>query len=307
MALALLAVPLAVGRRSIHAAEPVKPDEDPAPRLLELKDLPELDPIYTDPKMMERHLQKVDPRFNNSLATEMGLLKPTFEEWCDEFKDGSRVTDFDSFTYDGPVSNQTVYFNLGSFKTGSTSVQAAAKQLGFNGCKLGWESGGKAAFDGAAIAPYQKCPIATEESPCDDERRTDVDRLRNAPFRCQVLGDAPWPFAWPTVMRAFPKAKFILSRQKTCADWVYHVNGLWNGGYGRSSSATCWCGSAVHAPPRPAPPKPSLGTSPVDTATAHSSRMHILPRHHPSASAPRTITSAQVLGAEPQLLARSVR
>ena len=100
MALALLAVPLAVGRRSIHAAEPVKPDEDPAPRLLELKDLTELDPLYTDPKMMERHLQKVDPRFNNSLANEMGLLKPTFEEWCDEFKDGSRVTDFDSFTYD---------------------------------------------------------------------------------------------------------------------------------------------------------------------------------------------------------------
>jgi hypothetical protein len=41
-------------------------------------------------------------------------------------------------------------------------------------------------------------------------------------------------------MRAFPNAKFILSRQKTCKDWVYHVKGLWNAGSGQSTSSTCW-------------------------------------------------------------------
>jgi hypothetical protein len=237
--------PAAEAVKALTQATAADQEEDPASGL-QLKNLRGMlgkdstDVIYSDPREMEKHMRAVDPRLNASLVR--GNMKDPvgFKKWCEEeFKTGSRVTDYASFKYDGPTSNRSVVFNLGSYKTGSTSVDLAVKKMGMKSCKVGWngDSGSRAAFDGGNIRDYQKCAINTPDAKCLGRG---ADPVRNAQFACDVVGDAPWPFAWPTAMRAFPNAKFILSRQKTCKDWVYHVKGLWNAGSGQSTSSTCW-------------------------------------------------------------------
>jgi hypothetical protein len=237
--------PAAEAVKALTQATAADQEEDPASGL-QLKNLrgmlgkDSMDVIYSDPREMEKHMRAVDPRLNASLVR--GNMKDPvgFKKWCEEeFKTGSRVTDYASFKYDGPTSNRSVVFNLGSYKTGSTSVDLAVKKMGMKSCKVGWngDAGSRAAFDGGNIRDYQKCPINTPDAQCLGRG---ADPVRNAQFTCDVLGDAPWPFTWPTAMRAFPNAKFILSRQKTCKDWVYHVKGLWNAGSGQSTSSTCW-------------------------------------------------------------------
>jgi hypothetical protein len=237
--------PAAEAVKALTQATAADQEEDPASGL-QLKNLrgmlgkDSMDVIYSDPREMEKHMRAVDPRLNASLVR--GNMKDPvgFKKWCEEeFKTGSRVTDYASFKYDGPTSNRSVVFNLGSYKTGSTSVDLAVKKMGMKSCKVGWngDSGSRAAFDGGNIRDYQKCAINTPDAQCLGRG---ADPVRNAQFTCDVLGDAPWPFTWPTAMRAFPNAKFILSRQKTCKDWVYHVKGLWNAGSGQSTSSTCW-------------------------------------------------------------------
>jgi hypothetical protein len=237
--------PAAEAVKALTKASAQSGQEDPASGL-QLKNLrgmlgkDAMDAIYTDPREMEKHMRAVDPRLNASLVKGNTKDPAAFKKWCEEeFKTGSRVTDYSKFEYDGPTSNRSVVFNLGSYKTGSTSVDVAVKKLGMKSCKVGWNgaAGSKAAFDGNHIHEYQKCAVNTPDAKCPGR---EADPVRDAQFTCDVLGDAPWPFAWPTAMRAFPNAKFILSRQKTCKDWVYHVRGLWNAGSGQSTSATCW-------------------------------------------------------------------
>jgi hypothetical protein len=275
-------------------------EEDPASGL-QLKNLrgmlgkDAMDAIYSDPREMEKHMRAVDPRLNASLLRGNTKDPVAFKHWCEDFKTGSRVADYASFKYDGPTSNRSVVFNLGSYKTGSTSVDVAVKKLGMKSCKVGWNgaAGRKAAFDGGSITEYQKCPINTPEAQCPGR---DAYPVRDAQFACDVLGDAPWPFAWPTAMRAFPNAKFILSRQKTCKDWVYHVRGLWNAGSGQSTSSTCWCvlppaaarptfPSAHPTPPVSRPNHTSPPTRP-DPTTTHSRAGPDAPRPPPPPRAP---------------------
>jgi hypothetical protein len=237
--------PAAEAVKALTQATAADQEEDPASGL-QLKNLrgmlgkDSMDVIYSDPREMEKHMRAVDPRLNASLVRGNTKDPVGFKKWCEEeFKTGSRVTDYASFKYDGPTSNRSVVFNLGSYKTGSTSVDLAVKKMGMKSCKVGWngDAGSRAAFDGGNIRDYQKCAINTPDAQCPGRG---ADPVRNAQFTCDVLGDAPWPFTWPTAMRAFPNAKFILSRQKTCKDWVYHVKGLWNAGSGQSTSSTCW-------------------------------------------------------------------
>ena len=160
---------------------------------------------------------------------------------CKSLTYGSTLATWDKMEYQGPQDNTSIIFNIGSYKTGSTSADAAARQLGLKSCKIGWgEAGGNAgvAFSATGTLAYKACPVWDDSnSRCEHS----IDIFRGATHTCQMLGDAPWPFAWPTAMRAYPQAKFILSRQKTCADWVFHVQGLWNAGYGRGDQTTCWC------------------------------------------------------------------
>jgi len=237
--------PAAEAVKALTQATAADQEEDPASGL-QLKNLrgmlgkDSMDVIYSDPREMEKHMRAVDPRLNASLVKGNTKDPVGFKKWCEEeFKTGSRVTDYASFKYDGPTSNRSVVFNLGSYKTGSTSVDVAVKKMGMKSCKVGWngDAGSRAAFDGGNIRDYQKCAINTPDAQCPGRG---ADPVRNAQFACDVVGDAPWPFTWPTAMRAFPNAKFILSRQKTCKDWVYHVKGLWNAGSGQSTSSTCW-------------------------------------------------------------------
>ena len=185
-------------------------------------------------------------------------------------KYGSTMATWNQMAYKGPKKSEPTIFNLGSYKSGSTSVEAAARQMGLSSCKIGWGeagAGGHVAFSALGALAYQHCPVWDKANPhCGHH----IDVIRHASSRCQMLGDAPWPFAWPIAMRAYPHAKVILTRHKTCADWVYHVHarsaapsppplwcraswphaprlsctqvlGLWNAGYGRGALATCWC------------------------------------------------------------------
>jgi len=137
---------------------------------------------------------------------------------CDALREGTSVEDVDK-EYHHPVatSDREIVFNLGSYKTGSSSLNEALESLGFHACKTAWNDlGGQfASFDMVSIAAFKASPTSGD-SP-----------LHKAINRCTALGDAPWLFLFPTLMRAFPKAKFILTRQPSCEDWVYHVRGLW--------------------------------------------------------------------------------
>jgi len=136
---------------------------------------------------------------------------------CNALLEGTSVEDFDKEYQPVATSDREIVFNLGSYKTGSSSLNEALESLGFHACKTAWNDlGGQfASFDMASIADFKASPTSGD-SP-----------LHKAVNRCTALGDAPWLFLFPTLMRAFPKAKFILTRQPSCEDWVYHVRGLW--------------------------------------------------------------------------------
>ena len=73
-----------------------------------------------------------------------GKIDPKhFVEVCQQVVQGSRTHDFDSFEYNGPVSDREVVFNLGAYKTGSTSFDAAAtKHMAERSTRsLRWDSG----------------------------------------------------------------------------------------------------------------------------------------------------------------------
>ena len=143
---------------------------------------------------------------------------------CDALREGTSVEDVDKeYHHSVATSDREIVFNLGSYKTGSSSLNEALESLGFHACKTAWNDlGGQfASFDMVSIAAFKASPTSGD-SP-----------LHKAINRCTALGDAPWLFLFPTLMRAFPKAKFILTRQPSCEDWVYHVRGLWQ-----------WAGSA---------------------------------------------------------------
>ena len=290
--------PAAEAVKALTQATAADQEEDPASGL-QLKNLrgmlgkDSMDVIYSDPREMEKHMRAVDPRLNASLVRGNTKDPVGFKKWCEEeFKTGSRVTDYASFKYDGPTSNRSVVFNLGSYKTGSTSVDLAVKKMGMKSCKVGWngDAGSRAAFDGGNIRDYQKCPINTPDAQCLGRG---ADPVRNAQFTCDVLGDAPWPFTWPTAMRAFPNAKFILSRQKTCKDWVYHVKGLWNAGSGQSTSSTCWCVFPCAARPTPRPPPPP------HPPPASTPRPMAPPHTHPTPSPPFPAPTSHHPGPDP--------
>merc|ERR1719331_3214917 len=112
--------------------------------------------------------------------------------------------------YKGPQANISAIFNIGSYKTGSTSVDAAARQLGFKSCKIGWGRGvhdpsvaPRLAYSATATLAYTACPVWDAANPMCDAH-DDAGLFRRASQTCQMLGDAPWPFAWPTAMRAYP-------------------------------------------------------------------------------------------------------
>jgi hypothetical protein len=224
-----LVVPAVLARRPLDdpaAALDPSDSNDHRP----LTKLKELEPIFSDPTEIERLINE----------TKELQQKPFPASSCEYLKGGSRLTDWAADIYTGPKSNIPTIINVGSYKTGSTSVEAAARQLGVKSCKIGWGDcgyGGGVAFEGSAAAAYRACPIWDDtNSHCGHG----IDIIRNAAVNCQMLGDAPWPFAWPTAMRAYPRARIILTRQKTCADWLYHVKGLWNAGSGRGGLTTCW-------------------------------------------------------------------
>ena len=171
-------------------------------------------------------------------------LEEKQQQACDALLPGSSPDDID-MPWNGPTSDREVVFNLGGYKSGSTSINAAMKKLGLRTCKTAWNEipgAGGLSFDLPSIANFQASP-------------TDGDTpLHQGVRECDALGDAPWPFLFPTLMRAFPKAKFVLTRQPTCADWVYHVSGLWqSGAWGGVLLDQCWCDHAADRRPRARP------------------------------------------------------
>ena len=174
-----------------------------------------------------------------------------FTESCRTVVRGSHTHDFDTFEYNGPTSDREVVFNLGAYKSGSTSFEAAAQMLGLRSCKTGWGevgAGGEVSFDLGGVAAFAQCPVPGPKG-CTPKRVPNVDIFNRAIEQCATVGDAPWIFLAPVLMRAFPKAKFVYTRQKTCHDWVYHVSGLINAGYGGGPLEPCYYGGHDPSPP----------------------------------------------------------
>ena len=178
-----------------------------------------------------------------------GKIDPKhFVEVCQQVVQGSRTHDFDSFEYNGPVSDREVVFNLGAYKTGSTSFDAAATQLGMRACKTGWGDvgpGGDISFQLDGLKWFNDCPVKSDSC----QVNAAVEIFQRAIANCDVVGDAPWPYLYPTLMRAFPKAKFVYTRQKSCSDWIYHVTGLYEAGLSGGPLLPCWYGDDLYSKP----------------------------------------------------------
>ena len=216
------------------------------------------------PNANRRHAHRLEPAGRkgspSSLPSENRKQKLVFDQAaCTSILEGTRLINGTlERTFDGDVgetSDREVIFNLGSYKTGSTSLNEALGLLGYRACKTAWgELGGQyASFDMTSIAAFKASPL-----------KGDLP-LHKAVQKCDALGDAPWLFLFPTLMQKFPKAKFILTRQPTCEDWVYHVRGLWQwmGWLGKEQNWTtalgkknglagelnkCWYGSWAPSP-----------------------------------------------------------
>lgn len=185
-----------------------------------------------------------------------GKIDPQhFLDVCEKVVQGSRTHDFDTFEYNGPVSDREVVFNLGAYKTGSTSFDAAASQLGLRACKTGWGDlgpGGDISFQIDGLKWFNDCPVRNGSWGKECTPNAQVEIFQRAIANCQVVGDAPWPYLYPTLMRAFPKAKFVYTRQKTCSDWIYHVTGLYEAGLSGGPLLPCWYGGDLSSKPHDA-------------------------------------------------------
>ena len=173
-----------------------------------------------------------------------------FVEVCQAVVKGSRSHDFDTFEYNGPTSDREVIFNLGAYKTGSTSFDAAAEQLGMRACKTGWGDlgpGGDISFQIDGLKWFNDCPVPNGKEACTPAPSIEI--FHRAIANCGAVGDAPWPYLYPTLMRAFPKAKFVYTRQKTCSDWIYHVTGLYEAGLSGGPLLPCWYGMDLSSKP----------------------------------------------------------
>ena len=176
-----------------------------------------------------------------------------FLDVCAEVVKGSKTHDFDTFEYHGPKSDREMVFNLGAYKTGSTSFDAAAQQLGMRACKVGWGDlgpGGDISFQLDGLKWFNDCPVrndSTSRKECTPMPAVEI--FQRAISRCAVVGDAPWPYLYPTLMRAFPKAKFVYTRQKSCSDWIYHVTGLYEAGLSGGPLLPCWYGGELSSKP----------------------------------------------------------
>ena len=188
----------------------------------------------------------------------VGKIDPQhFLDVCEKIVQGSRTHDYDTFEYNGPVSDREVVFNLGAYKTGSTSFDAAAAQLGLRSCKTGWGDlgpGGDISFQIDGLKWFNDCPVRNGSSGHRNEcmPNAQVEIFQRAIANCAVVGDAPWPYLYPTLMRAFPKAKFVYTRQKTCSDWIYHVTGLYEAGLSGGPLLPCWYGRDLSSKPHDA-------------------------------------------------------
>ena len=90
---------------------------------------------------------------------------------------GSHTHDFDTFEYNGPTSDREVVFNLGAYKSGSTSFDAAAQMLGLRSCKTGWGEvgpGGGVSFDINGVAAFDKCPVPGPDGCTPKRVRTSI-------------------------------------------------------------------------------------------------------------------------------------
>tara|TARA_B110001452_G_scaffold156028_1_gene129906 strand:+ start:125 stop:2233 length:2109 start_codon:yes stop_codon:yes gene_type:complete len=137
---------------------------------------------------------------------------------------------------DETSSRSDLVFNVGAFKTGSTALTYALQTMGITPtCKTAWGSQGigdeasafragqigsdpdlartlqRESWELEAVADFIASPLRSN---------TSLTRAVTDAGLCRTHGDAPWVYLYPTLMRAFPKAKFILTRLPSCADWV---------------------------------------------------------------------------------------
>jgi hypothetical protein len=117
---------------------------------------------------------------------------------CDELLPGSREDDYGTVQglVNGATSDRELVFNLGGYKTGSSSVNDAMKKLGLHTCKTAWgdAGGGSDSFRLESIASFLANPVEGD-SPLHNATRVSVVPLRFPPashlrYTCVTLASA---------------------------------------------------------------------------------------------------------------------
>jgi hypothetical protein len=145
-------------------------------------------------------------------------LAPPVQAACEEILEGSRYRDYDKMEDARRTSEKRIIFNLGSIKSGGSSINNALSRLGVKACKTSWEH---------TTGEVQR-PISLEDIAAFKANPVKGDTpLHRAIDECDSLNDVPWTYLYPTLLRAFHRAKFILTRQPSCTHWSWSAKGLW--------------------------------------------------------------------------------
>ena len=105
--------------------------------------------------------------------------------------------------------------NLGLIKTGTTSLDTALRWSGHAACK--WSS--SVHLDDLAAFARADGPPSNSSS------------LERELHSCGALSDNPWWILFPSLMRRYPRVRYVLTSHTNCSTWLSSVDGLWDASF----------------------------------------------------------------------------
>lgn len=132
---------------------------------------------------------------------------------CATYLAGTNVTsEAEALAYpfarqDHAESDREVVINFGFWHTGSTSFSNAMEKMGLNSCKI---------------------QISDMRSITDYIEGSSTSSVDSAMESCDAMGDFPYFGMFPSLMRRYPKGKFVYTKQADCGTWLEHVGALLN-------------------------------------------------------------------------------
>lgn len=133
---------------------------------------------------------------------------------CTRILDGSNASEARELLPDTfePLSSSSPIINLGMIKTGTTSLHIALSWTGHKVCK--WSSAVQLGKVEGFLSP--------QKAYHSDEGKS----LRHDTEVCGALSDNPWWMLYPTLLRRYPNARFIMTTRESCDEWLSSVQAL---------------------------------------------------------------------------------